>query len=602
MTASGRNWTDGHGRRGGPGLASAARSPRPASRRAGRRRTEGAARRRRAGSSPTPRLPAGRREAPGRLRRRRSSTARDPARGRPRDLAGRARGRRPAADAGRPRDARRLGRRARLLTADARSSTSPGWRAPDGLGECRHLPSVLHDGPHTRGPAHRRCLDGCGRRTQRDHHRVRARRATPRRSTRPGPASTPLVFEGSVTAGGALMNTTDVENFPGFPDGVMGPDLMDHLREQAERFGAELVTDDVTEVDLAGDVEGRPTAAASCTARRRDPRHRLGVPRARPAAARSELSGHGVSWCATCDGFFFRDQDIVVVGGGDSAMEEATFLTRFARKVTVVHRRDTLRASKVMQERAFANAKIEFVWDSEIVEILGDDRVAGVRVRNRETGEERTLDVTGLFVAIGHDPRSELVKGQLDLRRRGLRPGRRTRRRRPTCRRVRLRRRGRPHLPPGDHRRRHRLRRGARRRALPAAREDARRTATPRSSTQASPSTRATAGTVGSAWRRTATCLPHAGDRRRMHRTRGHPVGRPPRPSPTTTFAQDVLQQRQARARGLLGRVVRSVPQGRPDPRGDRRRARRQDRRSSSSTSTRTRRPRRTTASSRSRR
>ncbi len=224
----------------------------------------------------------------------------------------------------------------------------------------------------------------------------------------------PLVFEGSVTAGGALMNTTDVENYPGFPDGVMGPDLMDMLRTQAERFGAEMVTDDVTEVDLSGETKvvqvgdtayrARTVVLAMGSAYRT-----LGIP------GEDRLSGRGVSWCATCDGFFFRDQEIVVVGGGDSALEEATFLTRFASKVTLVHRRDSLRASKIMQERAFGNDKIAFVWDTEVLEAVGEDRLEGVRVRNRVTGEESTLPATGLFIAIGHDPRSELVKGQVEL-------------------------------------------------------------------------------------------------------------------------------------------------------------------------------------------
>jgi thioredoxin reductase (NADPH) len=223
----------------------------------------------------------------------------------------------------------------------------------------------------------------------------------------------PLVFEGSVTAGGALMNTTDVENFPGFPEGVMGPDLMDHLRRQAERFGAELVSDDVTAVDLTGEVKvvtdgaGAEHRARTVIVATGSGYRELGLPREKA------LSGRGVSWCATCDGFFFRDQDIAVVGGGDTAMEEATFLTRFARSVTIVHRRDSLRASKIMQERAFANEKIRFLWDSEVVDVLGEDKVAGLRVRNVHSGEESDLDVTGLFVAIGHDPRSELFAGQL---------------------------------------------------------------------------------------------------------------------------------------------------------------------------------------------
>jgi len=222
----------------------------------------------------------------------------------------------------------------------------------------------------------------------------------------------PLVFEGSVTAGGALMNTTDVENFPGFPDGILGPDLMDQLRKQAERFGAELVPDDVTEVDLTATPKvvkvgeqvylARTVIIATGSGYRE-----LGVP------GEKLLSGHGVSWCATCDGFFFREQDIAVVGGGDSAMEEATFLTRFARSVTIVHRRDALRASKIMQDRALANPKIRFAWDSEVAGILGEDRVTGVRLRNVKTGEESTLPVTGVFVAIGHDPRSQLFAGQV---------------------------------------------------------------------------------------------------------------------------------------------------------------------------------------------
>ncbi|HWH31023.1 MAG TPA: FAD-dependent oxidoreductase, partial [Mycobacteriales bacterium] len=224
----------------------------------------------------------------------------------------------------------------------------------------------------------------------------------------------PLVFEGAVTAGGALMNTTDVENFPGFPDGIMGPELMESLRKQAERFGAELVTDDVTEVDLAADpkvvrVSGDTYLAKTVVLAMGSAYRELGVP------GEKALSGHGVSWCATCDGFFFRDQDIAVVGGGDSAVEEATFLTRFARRVYLVHRRDALRASKIMQQRAFDNPKIEFVWDTEVLEALGEGKLAGVRVRNVKTGEESVLDVTGLFVAIGHDPRSELVRGQVDL-------------------------------------------------------------------------------------------------------------------------------------------------------------------------------------------
>jgi thioredoxin reductase (NADPH) len=224
----------------------------------------------------------------------------------------------------------------------------------------------------------------------------------------------PLVFEGSVTAGGALMNTTDVENFPGFSDGIMGPDLMDNLRKQAERFGAELITDDVTEVDLTASPKvvkvGDETYYAKAVVIATGSKYReLGLPREK------ELSGRGVSWCATCDGFFFRDKDIAIVGGGDSAMEEAIFLTRFARSVSIIHRRDKLRASKIMQDRAFANEKIRFVWNSEVTEILGEEKLTGVRLRDVLTGDERTLEVSGLFIAIGHDPRTELFADQLEL-------------------------------------------------------------------------------------------------------------------------------------------------------------------------------------------
>ncbi len=223
----------------------------------------------------------------------------------------------------------------------------------------------------------------------------------------------PLVFEGS-QYGGALMNTTDVENFPGFPDGVMGPELMANLRTQAERFGAELVPDDVTAVELSGPVKVVRTHDAEYTAdavilAMGSAYKSLGLER------EDVLSGHGVSWCATCDGFFFRDHDIAVVGGGDTAMEEATFLSRFARSVTVVHRRDTLRASKFMVERAGHDPKISWAWNSEVVDIHGENSVSGVRLRDTVTGDERDLDVTGLFIAIGHDPRSELVAGQIDL-------------------------------------------------------------------------------------------------------------------------------------------------------------------------------------------
>ncbi len=224
----------------------------------------------------------------------------------------------------------------------------------------------------------------------------------------------PLVFEGSVTAGGALMNTTEVENFPGFPDGIMGPDLMDNLRKQAERFGAELVADDVVSVDLTATPKVVRTATDTYHAKAVIVATGSGY-RELGLANEKRLSGHGVSWCATCDGFFFRDQDIAVIGGGDSAMEEATFLTRFARSVTVVHRRDKLRASKIMQDRAFANEKITFAWNSQVVDIHGEDRVTGIRLRDTQTGEERDLAVSGVFIAIGHDPRSSLFKGQLEL-------------------------------------------------------------------------------------------------------------------------------------------------------------------------------------------
>lgn len=222
----------------------------------------------------------------------------------------------------------------------------------------------------------------------------------------------PLVFEGSVTAGGALMNTTDVENFPGFPDGMLGPDLMDAMRKQAERFGAQLIADDVTAVDLTADPKlvtvGPDTYRARTVIIATGSSYReLGVP------GEKRLSGHGVSWCATCDGFFFRGKDIAVIGGGDSAMEEALFLTRFANSVTVVHRRDALRASKIMAERALANPKIRFLWDSVVTEVLGETQTSGLRIQNTRTGEESILEVGGLFVAIGHEPRSELFTGQL---------------------------------------------------------------------------------------------------------------------------------------------------------------------------------------------
>jgi thioredoxin reductase (NADPH) len=210
------------------------------------------------------------------------------------------------------------------------------------------------------------------------------------------------------------MNTTDVENYPWFPDGIMGPDLMHKIRSQAERFGAELVTDDVIAVDLTGPIktvrtlDGEYTADAVILAMGSAYR-KLGLPR------EDELSGHGVSWCATCDGFFFRDKDIAVVGGGDTAMEEATFLTRFAKSVTVIHRRDALRASRIMVDRAEANPKIHWAWNTEVVDIHGAGSVTGLRLRDTITGTERDLEIGGLFIAIGHEPRSELVTGQVDL-------------------------------------------------------------------------------------------------------------------------------------------------------------------------------------------
>jgi len=222
----------------------------------------------------------------------------------------------------------------------------------------------------------------------------------------------PLVFEGSVTAGGALMQTTDVENFPGFPDAIMGPELMDSMRKQAEHFGAELIPDDVTAVDLAASpkvvrTDGETYLAKAVIIATGSRYKELGVP------GEKELGGHGVSWCATCDGFFYRGHDIAVAGGGDSAMEEALFLTRFGKSVTVIHRRDTLRASKIMQERALANPRITFLWNSEVAEVLGTEKVTGLLIRNTKDGTEHVLPVTGLFVAIGHDPRSELFSGQL---------------------------------------------------------------------------------------------------------------------------------------------------------------------------------------------
>ncbi len=225
----------------------------------------------------------------------------------------------------------------------------------------------------------------------------------------------PLVFEGALTAGGALMNTTEVENFPGFPEGVMGPDLMTKMREQAEKFGAELVTEDVTEVDLSGPVKS-VTDATGATHRAKtvilamgSGYRRLGVP------GEDRLSGRGVSWCATCDGFFFRDKTIAVIGGGDSALEEATFLSRFGRSVTIVHRRDEFRASKIVAARALADPKIDVAWNSVVESINGESKVTSLTLKDTVTGELRDLPVEGVFIAVGHDPRSELVAGQVKL-------------------------------------------------------------------------------------------------------------------------------------------------------------------------------------------
>jgi thioredoxin reductase (NADPH) len=225
----------------------------------------------------------------------------------------------------------------------------------------------------------------------------------------------PVIYEGSVTAGGALMNTTEVENFPGFPSGVMGPDLMDSMRAQAEKFGAKLVRDDIVEMDLTGDIKilkdgsGNTLQAKSVILATGSAYKEIGLENEK------RLSGRGVSWCATCDGFFYRQKVVAVVGGGDSAMEEANFLTRFADKVVVIHRRDTLRASKIMAERAQANPKIEWVWNTEVIDVLGETSMTALKLKNLQTGEvsERAFD--GLFVAIGHSPRSELLGGQIDL-------------------------------------------------------------------------------------------------------------------------------------------------------------------------------------------
>lgn len=225
----------------------------------------------------------------------------------------------------------------------------------------------------------------------------------------------PIIYEGSVTAGGALMNTTEVENFPGFVDGIMGPDLMDAMRNQAKRFGANLITDDIVEMDLSGPVKvlkdgsGNTVKAKSVILAMGSAYREIGLENEK------RLSGRGVSWCATCDGFFFRDQTIAVVGGGDSAVEEATFLTKFANKVVLIHRRDSLRASKIMAERALSNPKIEMLWNTEVIDVLGAEKVEALSLKNTVTGQVSKRDFTGLFVAIGHDPRSELVKGQITL-------------------------------------------------------------------------------------------------------------------------------------------------------------------------------------------
>ena len=225
----------------------------------------------------------------------------------------------------------------------------------------------------------------------------------------------PIIYEGSVTAGGALMNTTEVENFPGFIDGVMGPDLMDNMRKQAKRFGAELITDDIVEMDLSGDIKilkdgsGNTIKAKSVILAMGSAYREIGL------ANEKRLTGRGVSWCATCDGFFFRDQTIAVVGGGDSAIEEATFLTKFASKVVLIHRRDSLRASKIMADRAHANPKIEFLWNTEVTDVLGAEKVEALQLRNTVDGTVSTREFTGLFVAIGHIPRSELVTSQVEL-------------------------------------------------------------------------------------------------------------------------------------------------------------------------------------------
>ena len=225
----------------------------------------------------------------------------------------------------------------------------------------------------------------------------------------------PIIYEGSVTAGGALMNTTEVENFPGFADGVMGPELMESMRKQVERFNAKIITDDIVEMKLTGDIKeltdgsGNTVKAKAVILAMGSAYKEIGLKNEK------RLSGRGVSWCATCDGFFFRDQVIAVVGGGDSAMEEANFLTKFASKVILIHRRDSFRASKIMIERSSNNPKIEFLFNHEVVDVLGEDKVTGLKLKNTVTGEESSKDFTGLFVAIGHLPRSELVAKQVEL-------------------------------------------------------------------------------------------------------------------------------------------------------------------------------------------
>jgi thioredoxin reductase (NADPH) len=225
----------------------------------------------------------------------------------------------------------------------------------------------------------------------------------------------PVMYEGSVTAGGALMNTTEVENFPGFVEGIMGPDLMDNMRKQSKRFGTELITDDVIEMDLGGEIKiikdgsGNTVQARAVILAMGSAYKEIGLDNEK------RLSGRGVSWCATCDGFFFKEQEIAVVGGGDSAVEEATFLTKFASKVVLIHRRDSLRASKIMADRALTNPKIEMLWNTEVTDVLGAEKVEGLELRNTVTGETSKRDFAGLFVAIGHIPRSELIVDQVTL-------------------------------------------------------------------------------------------------------------------------------------------------------------------------------------------